>query len=76
MHHSHTPTLSYEAHSGLWRGLKYLLLAATGILAVVEHSPTLFILLAVAIGLVLAFTQRVEKLDRQTQANSPGCSGA
>lgn len=75
MHQSHSPTLPIEAHSGLWRILKYLLPAAVGILAILERSPALLILLAIAVGLVLAFAQRVERFDLQTRAQSQESPG-
>ena len=70
MQHSHSSTFPFEAQSGLWRILKYLLPAGVAILAIMEGNPTLLILPAIALGLILAIPQRLEDLDRRAPTDS------
>jgi len=74
MQHSHSSTFPLETYSSLWRILKYLLPAGVGILAIMERSPALLILLAIALGLILAISQRLENLHRQTPKDSQAAS--
>ena len=69
MQHIHTSDLPFEGHSTVWRAVKYLSLALAGLIAVLEHSPGLLIVLAIAAALVLAMTERTRKLHIGSSLN-------
>jgi hypothetical protein len=75
MQHIHTPTLQFEGHAVVWRTIKYLTLAAAGLVAILEHSPILLILLAIAFVLVMALNERINKLASGAYRN-PADSGS
>ncbi|MGD8629773.1 MAG: hypothetical protein PVH38_08225 [Gammaproteobacteria bacterium] len=70
MQHIPTPTLPFEGHSTVWRTVKYLSLAAAGLIALFEHSPGLLIVLAIAFVMVLALAERIKKFQGVTPLNS------
>ncbi|MCG6899386.1 MAG: hypothetical protein LJE75_05215 [Gammaproteobacteria bacterium] len=63
MQYFQTPALYFEGHRTVWRTVKFLTVALAGLLAVIEHSPGLLILLAIAFVMVLALTERIRKLQ-------------
>ena len=67
MQHSHFATHHSTEHHALLRAMKYLPLVAVGLLAAYEHSAGLLVLLAMGIGLALAFQQRLEDSSRNTR---------
>ena len=69
MQHIQTPPLLFEGHSTVWRTVKYLSAALAGFIAVFEHSPGLLIILAIAIVMVLALTERTRKLESGSPVN-------
>ena len=69
MQHIHTRDLPFEGHSTVWRAVKYLSLALAGLIAVFEHSPGLFIVLAIVVVMVLALTERTRKLHTGSSLN-------
>ena len=69
MQHIHTRDLPFEGHSTVWRAVKYLSLALAGLIAVFEHSPGLFIVLAIIFVMVLALTERTRKLQGVSSVN-------
>jgi hypothetical protein len=74
MQHTHTQDMPLAGHNTLWRAVIYLSLAAIGILAILEHSPLLLVVLAFFFTLMLALSERVKKID-QHAASNPRVSG-
>jgi hypothetical protein len=70
MQHIQTPPLHFEGHSIVWRTVKYLSVALAGLIAVIEHSPGLLIVLATVFAMVLAMTDRTKKLESASPENS------
>jgi hypothetical protein len=70
MQHTHTPALPFEGHNSLWRAVKYLTLALAGLIAILEHSPALLVLVGIAFVLVLALTERARKLESGASRHS------
>ncbi|MGD2055279.1 MAG: hypothetical protein PVJ15_00620 [Gammaproteobacteria bacterium] len=70
MQHIHTPALHLEGHNTVWRAVKYLSLALAGLIAVIEHSPGLLIVVAIAFALVLALVERTRKLHSEPSLNT------
>jgi hypothetical protein len=61
MQHSHFAFQHSSEHHALLRAMKYLPIIAIGLLAVYEHSSGLLVILALGIGLSLAFKQRMDE---------------
>ncbi len=63
MQHSPILTPHDVAHQALIRAIKYLPLIAIGLVAAFEQSPALLVVLAIAVGLTLAFQERLGKIS-------------
>jgi hypothetical protein len=61
MQHSHLSSPHTAEHHALLRAMKYLPFIAIGLLAAYEHSPGLLVVLAIGVGLSLAFKQRMDE---------------
>ena len=70
MQHSHYATHHTTEHHALIRAMKYLPFIAVGLLAAYEHSPGLLVVLAIVVGLSLAFKQRMDDSDAQARQSS------
>ena len=71
MQHIQAQALHFVGHGTVWRTVKYLSLAIAGLVAVFDHSPGLLIILAIAVVMVLALTERAGKLEARLPANPP-----
>ena len=69
MQHIQTSPLHFEGHGNVWRTVKYLSVALAGLIAVIEHSPGLVIVLAIAFVMVLALAGRTNKLESESPVN-------
>jgi hypothetical protein len=67
MQHSHFATHHSTEHHALLRAMKYLPVVVIGVLAAYEHSPGLLVVLALGIGLFLAFQQRLDESSRNAR---------
>ena len=74
MQHITTPVLPFEGHHTVWRVVKYLSLMLAGLIAILEHSPALLILLAIAFALVLALTERARSCARGASLPPPAAA--
>lgn len=70
MQHSHYPTHHSVEHHALLRAMKYLPFITVGLLAAYEHSPGLLLVLAIGVGLSLAFKQRLDDSSRNARLAS------
>jgi len=70
MQFSHFATHQSTEHHALLRAMKYLPIIAVGLLAAYEHSPGLLVVLAIGVGLSLAFKQRMDDSSRNAQLAS------
>ena len=71
MQHSHFATHHSAEHHALLRAMKYLPIVAIGLLAAYEHSAGLLVLLALGVGLSLAFKQRLDESSYKARLASP-----
>jgi hypothetical protein len=62
MQYSHFLTPHTVEQRVLIRAMKYPPFIAIGLLAAYEHSPALLVVLAIAVGLSLAFQDRLDKI--------------
>ena len=62
MHRTHIDRFFHPGHDVLLRSLKYLLLVALTAAVAIELSPGALALLALGVGLAVAFAERVRKL--------------
>ena len=69
MQHIQTSPMPFEGHSTVWRTVKYLSIALAGLIAVIERSPVLLIVLAIAFAMVLALGDRIKKLEIESPLN-------
>lgn len=70
MQHSQFATHHSVEHHALLRAVKYLPVVAVGLLAAYEHSPGLLVVLAMGIGLYLAFKQRLDASSQNARLAS------
>ncbi|MEJ2456079.1 MAG: hypothetical protein P8103_18275 [Candidatus Thiodiazotropha sp.] len=66
----HSSTLYSEGHTLLFRNPVYLLFSLVALVAIIEFSAALLITLALTFGLMLAFMERVEKLNARPHIRS------
>lgn len=69
MQHIQTSPLHFEGHSTVWRSVKYLSVALAGLIALIEHSPGLLIVMGIAFIMVLALVGRIKKLESESPVN-------
>jgi hypothetical protein len=68
--HSHYATHHSTEHHALLRAMKYLPFIAVGLVAAYEHSAGLLVLLAMGIGLAMAFKQRLDDSSQNARLAS------
>jgi hypothetical protein len=65
MQYSYASELGSEGRNTLWQTVKYPLLAAIAIVAVIEFGAGALIAVSIFAGLVVALVERVKKIDEQ-----------